>query len=156
MRLRVIAVGTRMPAWVDSAVTDYSARLPADLAVEWREIRAEARGASGSPAVWLQREAERIEAAIPQGAWRVVLDERGRDVDTRQLAQRLSQWRERAAPVALLIGGPDGLASELKQGANENLRLSSLTLPHPLVRVLLAEQLFRAWSILTGHPYHRD
>ena len=156
MRLRVIAVGTRMPAWVDSAVADYSARLPADLAVEWREIRAEARGASSSPAVWLQREAERIEAAIPQGAWRVVLDERGRDVDTRQLAQRLSQWRERAAPVALLIGGPDGLASELKQGANENLRLSSLTLPHPLVRVLLAEQLFRAWSILTGHPYHRD
>ena len=156
MRLRVIAVGTRMPAWVDSAVADYSARLPADLAVEWREIRAEARGASSSPAVWLQREAERIEAAIPQGAWRVVLDERGRDVDTRQLAQRLSQWRERAAPVALLIGGPDGLAAELKQGANENLRLSSLTLPHPLVRVLLAEQLFRAWSILTGHPYHRD
>lgn len=156
MLLRIIAVGTRMPAWVDSAVTDYSARLPAEFSLEWREIKAEPRGSSSSPAVWLHREAERIGAAIPPSAWRVVLDERGRDVGTPELAKRLSHWREQAKPVALLIGGPDGLAPELRQTAHETLRLSSLTLAHPLVRVVLAEQLFRAWTILSGHPYHRD
>lgn len=145
-----------MPGWVGSAVSDYSARMPGEFSLEWREIKAEPRGSSGSRAVWLQREAERIGAAIPPSAWRVILDERGRDVSTQELARRLSHWREQSKPVALLIGGPDGLAPELRQSANETLRLSSLTLAHPLVRVLLAEQLFRAWSILSGHPYHRD
>ena len=145
-----------MPGWVESAVADYSGRLPAEIAIEWKEVRAEPRGASGSTSVWLQREAERIGAAIPPGAWRIVLDERGRDVDTRELARRLASWRERGTPAAILIGGPDGLAEPLRATANETLRLSSLTLPHPLVRVLLAEQLFRAWSILSGHPYHRE
>lgn len=152
----MIAVGTRMPAWVESLTTDYGSRLPADINVEWREVKAESRGANGSPAVWMQREAERIRAAIVPGAWRVVLDERGRDLSTRELAQRLSAWRERAAPVAIVIGGPDGLDASLRSSADEVLRLSSLTLPHPLVRVLVAEQLFRAWSILSGHPYHRE
>lgn len=130
--------------------------MPAECALDWRELRAEARSASGSAQVWMHREAERIRAALPSGAWRVVLDERGRDLDTRGLATRLNIWRERAQPIALIIGGPDGLDESIRREAHETLRLSSLTLPHPLVRVVLAEQLFRAWSVITGHPYHRD
>jgi len=145
-----------MPAWVDTATSDYSSRLPPELGLEWREIRAEPRSASGSPAVWMQKEADRIRAAVIPGAWRVVLDERGRDLTTRQFALRLGAWRERGTPVTMVIGGPDGVDPSLRDEADELLRLSSLTLPHPLVRVMLAEQLFRAWSILTGHPYHRD
>src|SRR5690606_31120906 len=96
-----------------------------------------------------------IKAALPASARRVVLDERGRDIDTATLAHRFEAWREGARPVAILVGGPDGLEPALKASADETLRLSSLTLPHPLVRVLLAEQLYRAWSINAGHPYHR-
>jgi 23S rRNA (pseudouridine1915-N3)-methyltransferase len=155
LQLRVIAVGTRMPTWVNDVVADYSARLPADWRPQWREVRAETRSANGSPAVWMQREATRIAEQIPAGAHLVVLDEQGRDLDTRALSQRLLAWRERNQ-VALLIGGPDGLHESLRGRASETLRLSSLTLAHPLVRVLLAEQLYRAWSILAGHPYHRE
>jgi len=153
--LRVIAVGTRMPAWVDQAVADFSARLPAEISLEWREVRTAPRSRSADQARWLRDEAARIEAAMPASAWRVVLDERGRDIDTATLARRLEAWRGNARPVAILVGGPDGLDPALKAGADETLRLSSLTLPHPLVRVLLAEQLYRAWSINAGHPYHR-
>ncbi|MFO1301845.1 MAG: 23S rRNA (pseudouridine(1915)-N(3))-methyltransferase RlmH [Burkholderiaceae bacterium] len=156
MLIRIVAVGTKMPAWVGAAVDDYARRMPPDWRVEWREVRAEPRGASGHAAAWMQREAERIRAALPQGARLVVMDERGRDLDTRQLAQRVAAWRDEAQPVAIVIGGPDGLDPALAREARETLRLSSLTLPHPLVRVLLAEQLFRAWSILAGHPYHRE
>ena len=156
MLIRVVAVGTKMPAWVGAAVDDYSRRMPPDWRLEWREVRAEPRGASGHAQAWMQREAERIRAALPAGARLVVLDERGRDLDTHALAQRVAGWREDARPVAIVIGGPDGVDSALTRAADETLRLSSLTLPHPLVRVLLAEQLFRAWSILAGHPYHRD
>ena len=155
MRIRIVAVGTKMPPWVGAVVADYQQRLPAEIGVEWREVRAEPRGESGQPASWMRREAERIRAALPVGARLVMLDERGRDLDTRQLAARLDAWRNDARPVAIIIGVPDGLDAELKASADETLRLSSLTLPHPLVRVLLAEQLFRAWSILANHPYHR-
>ena len=155
MLLRVVAVGTRMPAWVEQAVSDYSARLPAEVRLEWREVRAAQRGRSADAARWLREEGARIEAALPPAARRVVLDERGRDIDTAGLARRLAAWREDARPVAILVGGPDGLDPALKTAADETLRLSSLTLPHPLVRVLLAEQLYRAWSINAGHPYHR-
>lgn len=155
MSIRVVAVGQKMPAWVRAGCDDYAARMPAEYAVEWREVRAEPRTASGDAGRWLAREAERIRAALAPRSRIVVLDERGDDVDTAALARRLSAWRAGAAPVAILIGGPDGLARELKQEAAESLRLSSLTLPHALVRIVLAEQLFRAWSILAGHPYHR-
>ncbi len=155
MLLRVVAVGTRMPAWVEQAVAEYSGRLPAEVRLEWREVRAAQRGRSADEARWLREEAARIEAALPGSARRVVLDERGRDIDTPGLARRLAAWREEARPVAILVGGPDGLDPALKATADETLRLSSLTLPHPLVRVLLAEQLYRAWSINAGHPYHR-
>ena len=156
MRLRIVAVGTRMPSWVTEAVDEYGKRMPAECAIEWREVRPEARSAGGSARQWVEREAGRIRAALPQGVHLVLLDERGRDLDTRALAGRLERWREQAQPVALVIGGPDGVDPLLRAEAAESLRLSSLTLPHPLVRVLLAEQLYRAWSILSGHPYHRD
>lgn len=156
MLIRIVAVGTKMPAWVNAAVEDYARRLPGDWRIEWREVRAEARGASGHAAAWRQREAARIRAAWPADARRVVLDEHGRDLDTRQFAQRVAAWHDAARPVAIVIGGPDGLDAGLAREADETLRLSSLTLAHPLVRVLLAEQLFRAWSILAGHPYHRE
>ncbi len=156
MLIRVVAVGTRMPAWVDAAVGEYTNRLPAGIDLDWREIRAEPRSRGGNAAAWMHREAGRIDAALPVGSRLVVLDEHGADLDTPGLATRLRAWQEQARPVAILIGGPDGLDPALKNRAAETIRLSSLTLPHPMVRVLLAEQLYRAWSILAGHPYHRD
>ena len=156
MLIRVIAVGTRMPAWVTQAADDYSGRLPPEIRVEWREVRAEARSGRDSPEVWMSREAQRIRAALPDGSHLVALDEHGADLDTRGFAARLQRWQREARPVAILIGGPDGLDAKLKSEAAERVRLSSLTLPHPLVRVILAEQLFRAWSVLANHPYHRD
>lgn len=155
MLIRIIAVGVRMPAWVQSAVNDYSARLPAEFKLEWKEIKPEPRSANGNASLWKQREAQRIRLSVPENAWCVVLDEQGRDINTVQLSQRLSLWRDAGRPVAILIGGADGLASEIKLQADEQMRLSSLTLPHMMVRVLLAEQLFRAWSVLANHPYHR-
>jgi 23S rRNA (pseudouridine1915-N3)-methyltransferase len=154
--LRVVAVGTRMPRWVDEAVGDYSGRMPPELRVEWREVKAEPRSGAGGAATWMAREAQRIRAALPPAARLVVLDERGADLSTRELAARLRRWQDDARPVAVAIGGPDGLDATLKAQADETLRLSSLTLPHALVRVILAEQLFRAWSVLANHPYHRD
>lgn len=155
MLIRIVAVGTRMPAWVETAVTDYASRFPPDIRIEWREVRAEDRARGGNAAQWTTREAQRIRQALPDGAWTVALDERGIDLTTVQLSQRLARWRDQGQPLAILIGGPDGLEGGLKAQANETLRLSSLTLPHAMVRVLLAEQLYRAWSILTNHPYHR-
>jgi 23S rRNA (pseudouridine1915-N3)-methyltransferase len=156
MLIRVIAVGTRMPAWVQTPVDDYTARMPGDFRVEWKEVRAEQRSSRESPATWMAREAQRIRAALPAQANLVALDERGTDLDTRGFADRLRRWQLAARPVAILIGGPDGLEPSLKSQASERIRLSSLTLPHPLVRVMLAEQLYRAWSVLADHPYHRD
>jgi 23S rRNA (pseudouridine1915-N3)-methyltransferase len=144
-----------MPAWVNTAVDDYSSRMPTEFSLQWKEVKAEVRSSSGTSAQWMAKEAQKISEHIPQPCHRVLLDEKGKDLTTAQLAARLSVWRDQALPVAILIGGPDGIASELKQTAHESIRLSSLTLPHPMVRVLLAEQLYRAWSILANHPYHR-
>ena len=155
MLIRVVAVGTRMPGWVEEAVSDYGRRLPPELRLEWREVKAEPRGAGGSPAAWMAREAERIRAALPPSCRIVALDERGADLTTVKLSARLAAWQQGGEPVAILIGGPDGLDPALRAAARESIRLSSLTLPHAMVRVLLAEQLFRAWSILANHPYHR-
>lgn len=155
MKLRVYAVGTRMPAWVQDGWHDYARRLPPDCALELTEIKPEPRSSGKTPAQLMRAEAQRIESALPAQAHRVVLDERGSDLDTAGLARRLAAWRAGGRDLALLLGGPDGLDPALKQSADETLRLSSLTLPHPLVRVLLAEQIYRAWSVLSGHPYHR-
>jgi 23S rRNA (pseudouridine1915-N3)-methyltransferase len=156
MLLRVIAVGTKMPAWVDDAVDTFSRRMPPELRIDWKPVRAEPRESGGSASQWREREAQRIREALPARARLVLLDERGRDLDSARLATRLAAWQDSAHAVALVIGGPDGLDDSLRTQADETLRLSSLTLPHALVRVLLAEQLYRAWSINAGHPYHRE
>ncbi len=156
MLIRLLAVGTRMPGWVSEAVAEYSRRMPPEIRVEWRDIRAEQRSGAGDPARWMARECERIRAALPPNAWIVALDEHGKDLDTRAFAQRVQRWQLEARPVAMLIGGPDGLDPSLKSEAAESIRLSSLTLAHPLVRVVVAEQLYRAWSLLAHHPYHRE
>lgn len=156
MRIRVIAVGQKPPAWVREASQDYANRLAPELRLEWTEVRPETRGPSGHALSWMAHEAVRIRAAIPPGATVVALDEHGDELTSRDLAQRLNRWRDRSQPVAFVIGGADGLDGQFKREAHERIRLSSLTLPHAMVRVLLAEQLFRAWSILNNHPYHRD
>jgi len=154
VKIAIVAVGQRQPAWADQAVADYLARFPPEFSVTLKEVRPEPR--SGAPlARLLAAEAERLRAAVPAGSVLVALDERGKDWTTVQLAVAIGRWRDAAEPVSFIIGGPDGLAPELKRNARLLLRLSSLTLPHALARVLLAEQLYRAWSLLARHPYHR-
>ncbi|MBX6318768.1 23S rRNA (pseudouridine(1915)-N(3))-methyltransferase RlmH [Pigmentiphaga sp.] len=155
MKLIIIAVGHRMPAWVDEAFTDYAKRMPPDCPVELREIRPEPRTTGKTPAQMQALEAKRIEAALPASGLWIALDERGRDLTTLDLSRQMQQWRNDGRDVALIIGGPDGLDPDLKRRCTSMLRLSSMTLPHGMVRVLLAEQLYRSWSILANHPYHR-
>ena len=155
MKLLVLAIGQRQPAWAESAWDDFAKRFPPEMRLALKALKAEPR-ASRNPAQCMAAEAQRIDAACPKGARRVVLDERGAAVTTPQLAERLQRWRAEARDVVLLIGGPDGLDATLKAGADETLRLSDLTLPHALVRVLLAEALYRACTLLQGHPYHRE
>jgi 23S rRNA (pseudouridine1915-N3)-methyltransferase len=154
MRITVVAVGQRQPRWADEAVADFLARFPGDFAVTVKDVKPEPRG--GQPVErLLAAEAERLRAAIPAGSLVVALDERGKDWTTLQLAEAVRGWRDASEPVAFAIGGPDGLDAAFKREARMLLRLSSLTLPHALARVVLLEQLYRVWSILAGHPYHR-
>jgi len=154
MKIAIIAVGQKLPAWANAAVQDYLARLPRDFPVAMREIRPEPR--QGQPIARLQSaEAERLRAAVPAGAHLIALDEKGKDWATADLAQALGQWRDHCLQPAFLIGGPDGLDPQLRKQAALCLRLSSMTLPHALARVVLVEQIYRAWSILHSHPYHR-
>jgi 23S rRNA (pseudouridine1915-N3)-methyltransferase len=155
VKLLLVAVGQRQPAWADEAYQDYAKRFPPDLRLELKAVKAEPR--SGKTAEQLMAaEAMRIEAALPKGVRRVVLDEHGTRLTTVQLAQRLTAWTHDGRDVALIVGGPDGLAPPLKASADETLRLSDLTLPHAFVRVLLAEALYRAWTVTINHPYHRE
>lgn len=156
MKLLVVAVGTRMPAWVDAGFDEYARRMPRETALEMVEIKAEARTTGKTVPAMMAAEAARIESALPARCRRVILDERGRDTTTEKLARRLEQWLAGGEDVAFIIGGPDGLDPALKATAHETLRLSSLTLPHALVRPLLAEALYRAWSVTRNHPYHRE
>jgi 23S rRNA (pseudouridine1915-N3)-methyltransferase len=143
-----------MPQWAEQAVQEYLERFPRDVEVAVKAVRPEAR--SGRPLErTLRGEQARLAAAVAGCDRIVALDERGADWTTAQLAQQLGRWRDGSEHVAFLIGGPDGLAEELKSGTRLTLRLSSLTLPHALARVVLVEQLYRAWSILANHPYHR-
>jgi 23S rRNA (pseudouridine1915-N3)-methyltransferase len=156
MRVRVIAVGTRMPAWVRSACQDYLARLGTHLTVSVLEIDPGARTAGGTPAKAIATEAQRLLAAVRPGEHVVALDERGTQYTTRELAAWLGTRKQAGEDLALLIGGPDGLAPAVLARSDARWSLSKLTLPHALVRVILAEQLYRAQSILVNHPYHRD
>lgn len=155
MRLIVAAVGQRQPAWADQAWDDFSKRFPPELRLELKPLKAEPR-AGKTAAQCMAAEATRFAAALPKGVRRVVLDERGTRLSTADLASRLEFWLGDGRDVALLVGGPDGLDPALKATADETLRLSDLTLPHAFARVLLAEALYRAWSVTTGHPYHRE
>ncbi len=155
MRLVVAAIGQRQPAWADAAWDDFAKRFPADCRLELKALKAEPRPGK-TAAQCMAAEAQRLEGALPKGVRRVILDERGSRLTTAQLAERLQFWRGDGRDVALLIGGPDGLDPTLKATADETLRLSDLTLPHAFARVLLAEALYRAWSVVQGHPYHRE
>jgi 23S rRNA (pseudouridine1915-N3)-methyltransferase len=156
MKFHIIAVGVRMPGWVDAGFAEYARRLPRHFPLGLVEIRPEPRSSGKNVEQLLAAEAVRIGAAIPAGATRVVCDERGTDLTTMQFAKRLQSWQGRGGDIAFLIGGPDGLARSIKDGAHAAIRLSGMTLPHGLARVLLAEQIYRAWSILQNHPYHRE
>ena len=155
MRLVIAAVGQRQPAWADAACAEFARRFPPELRLELRAVRAEPRALKTAPQS-MAAEAERLEAALPKRARRIVLDEHGSRRTSAQLADRLATWMADGRDAALLIGGPDGLLPALKASADETLRLSDLTLPHALVRVLLVEALYRAWTITIGHPYHRE
>lgn len=155
MKLIVAAVGHRQPEWVISGCAEYLKRMPRELSASIVEIKPEPRGAKNREQL-LAAEKLRLRDALPATCRVVVLDERGEDLSTLKLAKRLEQWMQDGRDAAFLIGGADGLDEELKQTADDSLRLSSLTLPHGLARLVLCEQLYRAMSVLKNHPYHRE
>jgi 23S rRNA (pseudouridine1915-N3)-methyltransferase len=155
MKLRIVALGHRMPAWVNAAFDDYARRLPREFALELFEVKPESRDRGKTVAKILAAEAKRI-AAATKGSLVIALDERGEAWTTSQLAEKLRVWRDNASPVAFVIGSADGLADRVKRDADAIMALSALTLPHGLVRIVLAEQIYRAASLLRGHPYHRE
>ena len=155
MRLVIVAVGLRVPDWAQTAWDDYAKRFPHEIKIELKAVKTEPRGSKTLDTLYAA-ERTRIEAAIPKGARVVVLDERGTTLNTQALATRLTDWQLGGGDVALVIGGPDGLEPAFRQAAQERIRLSDLTLPHAFARVLLIEQLYRAWSINANHPYHRE
>ncbi len=156
MHITVLAVGTKMPHWVDEAVAEYAKRFGRDIHYSLKEIKPEKRGAGVTAAQGMAAEEKRILEALPAQAWVVVLDERGKAPTSLELAGYLKEWQLNGEHVCFIIGGADGMTDRLKQQARLMLRLSSLTLPHGMVRVLLTEQLYRAFSILNNHPYHRE
>ena len=155
MKLMIVAVSLRVPDWAQTAWDDYAKRFPPELKVELKAVKTEPRGSKTVESIYVA-ERGRIEAAIPKGSRIVALDERGTALSTVALASKLNVWQLESDDVALVIGGPDGLDPAFKQAAHERIRLSDLTLPHAFARVLLIEQLYRAWSINAGHPYHRE
>ena len=144
-----------MPDWVNSAWDDYAKRMPAEWAITLKEIKPEPRTSGKTPKQMMLAEAQRIEAAIPEHTLRIALDELGRDMTTQSFATKLENWHQASQNIAIIIGGPDGLDSQFKESCDGLIRLSSMTMPHPMVRIVLVEQLYRAWSILNNHPYHR-
>jgi 23S rRNA (pseudouridine1915-N3)-methyltransferase len=155
MRLHLIAAGTRMPSWVNAGFEDYAARLPPECRLLIKEIPLGAGRSGGDTAKALRDEGEKMLAAVPAGARVIALDLRGRAFSTEELASQLNRWLQGGRDQALLVGGPDGLHPDCLDRAELRWSLSPLTLPHGLVRVVVAEQLYRAWSLLKNHPYHR-
>ncbi|MBT8578698.1 23S rRNA (pseudouridine(1915)-N(3))-methyltransferase RlmH [Polynucleobacter paneuropaeus] len=147
MRLTIVSVGHKMPDWVATASHDYIKRMPTDCAIDVKEIK---------PDLTPAKEVIKILTAIPKGSQIIALDERGKDQTTQQLSKQLASWRQDGLDITFLIGGADGLDPSLKEKAHAMWRLSSLTLPHAMARLILIEQLYRAWTILQGHPYHRE
>ncbi|MBL79994.1 MAG: 23S rRNA (pseudouridine(1915)-N(3))-methyltransferase RlmH [Nitrosomonadaceae bacterium] len=155
MKFFILAVGNKMPEWVNNGFANYAIRMPKDVAIELINIKPEKRSKNKKISQLLCSEANRIFAAIPPKCRTVVLDERGRQWSTEKLAESISRWMTSGGDTAFIIGGADGLDSRIKDSADEALALSTLTLPHGLVRVMLSEQLYRAISLIKQHPYHR-
>jgi 23S rRNA (pseudouridine1915-N3)-methyltransferase len=155
MRIRLVAVGTRMPAWVEEGFREYAKRMPRECTLELREIPSGKRGANADIPRLMQEEGERMLAALAPREHVVALDLGGQEWSTAELSGKLEQWLGLGSDTALLVGGPDGLAPSCLERARQRWRLSALTLPHPLVRILVAEQIYRAWTLLNQHPYHR-
>ncbi|MFJ7567983.1 23S rRNA (pseudouridine(1915)-N(3))-methyltransferase RlmH [Herminiimonas sp. NPDC097707] len=155
MQLVIAAVGHKMPAWIENGFGEYAKRMPPDCRIHLKEIKPVERSGSKTAETAMALERTKIEAAVPKGARIIALDEHGKDVTSVQLAQLLTQWQQDGRDVTFVIGGADGLDPDFKKNADMLIRISSLTLPHGMVRVMLAEQLYRAWSITQNHPYHR-
>lgn len=157
MQIRLVCVGQKMPAWVTTAVQEYAVRMPAHCRFVVQEVAPAKRSKQGVVSRYLADEASRLEEVLAVGnPLRVVLDERGALVDTRKLSHKLDGWLQSGRDVALVVGGPDGLDERVKASADWTWSLTPLTLPHPMVRVMLSEQMYRAWSLLNNHPYHRE
>ncbi|RTL57932.1 MAG: 23S rRNA (pseudouridine(1915)-N(3))-methyltransferase RlmH [Rhodocyclaceae bacterium] len=156
MRFLIAAVGTKMPGWVNEGYAEFAKRMPRELPIELLEVKAEPRSEGKPVEAMMAAEATRLRAALPGRCRLVALDEKGAELTTKNLAERIERWMGEGDDIAFLIGGPDGLDAELKAEAKEKVRLSGLTLPHALVRPLLAEALYRAVSVIRGHPYHRE
>ncbi|MGV6850902.1 MAG: 23S rRNA (pseudouridine(1915)-N(3))-methyltransferase RlmH [bacterium] len=155
MDIHLISVGQKMPKWVDQGYQEYARRLTGQVKLKLNEIPMPTRHKGSSVDKLIVEEGQKIIQACPANAIRIVLDERGKNWSTTQLSQQMDEWLHSGQSVALLVGGPDGHSQEVKQSANQLWSLSNLVFPHPLVRILLAEQIYRAWSLLQGHPYHR-
>ena len=155
MRVSLICIGSKMPDWVEAGVTEYRKRLPADIQLDIRELPLGKRGKNPDIRRAIAQEGDAMLAAVGKGDRVIALDVKGRSISTESLSASLDQWRMDGDNVSILVGGPDGLAAECLSAASEKWSLSAMTLPHPLVRVMFAEQLYRAWTILANHPYHR-
>ena len=155
MRFHLLAVGQKMPRWVIEGYAEYQKRMPRECPLQLREIPAAKRSKQASIQQWQDEEAERLLAAIPQQAHVVALDQHGKPWSTEDLAEQIKQWMSMGQDIVLLVGGPDGLSNTALQRADQRWSLSSLTLPHPLVRVVVAEQLYRAMMVIKNHPYHK-
>jgi 23S rRNA (pseudouridine1915-N3)-methyltransferase len=155
MKIHLLAVGQKMPGWVEAGFDEYAHRMPAEARLELKEIPAARRGKNADIPRILQDECLRLQAALPKSSHIVALDVKGKAWSTEQLATRLGEWMQSGQDVVLLVGGPEGLSAECRALAHEHWSLSPLTFPHPLVRIIVAEQLYRAWSVLRNHPYHR-
>jgi len=156
MVIHFITVGQKMPKWVQDGYAEYAKRLPKSCAIKLVELPMAQRGKTGSADKYKAEEAKKILAAIPKGAQLIVLDEHGQQVTTKGLAVKLEDWLASGQDVALVVGGPDGLEQSLIQQAKWKWGLSKLTMPHPMVRILVAEQIYRAYSVINNHPYHRE
>lgn len=156
MHIHILAIGQKMPAWVSSGYNEFIKRLPKEFTPILKEISPGRRSKNSDLKRAIAEESERILQMIPKNCTVIALDEKGKSWSTRKLAEQMSSWASSGRDVALIVGGADGLSKEIKQRADLTWSLSALTLPHALVRVVLAEQLYRAWSLMTNHPYHRD
>lgn len=156
MKLLILAVGNKMPSWISAGFNEYAKRMPREAAITLVEIKPEPRNSGKTAAQIMEAEAQRIKAALPSSALCIALDEHGATPTTKQLAQQMQDWMQQGRDVAFVIGGADGLHESFKQQAQQLLALSAFTLPHGMVRVLLAEQLYRAHSLMHNHPYHRE